>query len=66
LKRNFEETEMKPFDYYSKPQTLYPNKKDYITSYVYDKGVVLWSGPTWEKDKAELKEEYPINFTKSL
>ena len=50
---------MKPFDYYSKPQTLYPNKKDYITSYVYDKGVVLWSGPTWEKDKAELKEEYP-------
>jgi hypothetical protein len=27
LKRNFEETEMKPFDYYSKPQTLYPNKK---------------------------------------
>jgi hypothetical protein len=50
---------MKPFDYYSKPQTAYPNKKDYITSYVYDKGVVLWSGPTWEKDKAELKEEYP-------
>jgi hypothetical protein len=50
---------MKPFDYYSKPQTSYPNKKDYITSYVYDKGVVLWSGPTWEKDKAELKEEYP-------
>ena len=50
---------MKPFDYYSKPQIDYPNKKDYITSYVYDKGVVLWSGPTWEKDKAELKEEYP-------
>lgn len=50
---------MKPFDYYSKPQTLYPNKKDYITFYVYDKGVVLWSGPTWERDKAELKEEYP-------
>jgi hypothetical protein len=50
---------MKFFDYYSKPKTSYPNKKDYITSYVYDKGVVLWSGPTWEKDKAELKEEYP-------
>jgi len=50
---------MKPFDYYSKPQTSYPNKKDYITSYVYDKGECLWSGPTWEKDKAELKEEYP-------
>jgi phosphomannomutase len=50
---------MKPFDYYSKLQTAYPNKKDYITSYVYDKGVVLWSGPTREKNKAELKEEYP-------
>jgi hypothetical protein len=50
---------MKPFDYYSKPKTSYPNKKDYITSYVYDKGECLWSGPTWEKDKAELKEEYP-------
>ena len=50
---------MKSFDYYSKPQTLYPNKKDYITSYVYDMGVVLWSGPTWEKNKAELKKEYP-------
>lgn len=50
---------MKPFDYYSKPQIDYPHKKDYITSYVYDKGECLWSGPTWEKDKAELKEEYP-------
>jgi len=50
---------MKPFDYYSKQKIDYPKKKDYITSYVYDKGVVLWSGPTWEKDKAELKEEYP-------
>ncbi len=50
---------MKPFDYYSKSQTAYPNKKDYITYYVYDKGKVLWSGPTWEKDKTELKEEYP-------
>ena len=50
---------MKPFDYYSKAQTPYPNQKDYITFYVYDKGVVLWSGPNWEKDKAELKEEYP-------
>ena len=50
---------MKPFDYYSKPQIDYPNKKDYITFYVYDKGEVLWSGPTGEKDKAELREEYP-------
>ena len=50
---------MKLFDYYSKPQTDYPNRKDYITFYVYDKGECLWSGPTWEKDKVELKEEYP-------
>ena len=50
---------MKPFDYYSKPQTLYPNKQDYIKYYVYDKGEVLWTGPTWEKNKSELKEEYP-------
>ena len=50
---------MKPFDYYSKPQTAYPNKKDYITLYVYDKGECLWSGFHWIKDKAELKEEYP-------
>jgi hypothetical protein len=50
---------MKPFDYYSKPQTIYPNKLNYITYYVYDKGEVLWSGPSWEKDKSELKEKYP-------
>ena len=42
-----------------KIKNAYPNKKDYITYYVYDKGKVLWSGPTWEKDKTELKEEYP-------
>ena len=47
---------MKPFDYYDKPKTIYPNKRDYITYYVYDKGVVLWTGP---KSKGELKEEYP-------
>ena len=50
---------MKPFDYYSKPQTSYPNKKDYIISYVYDKGVVLNIVYGYEKSKAELKEEYP-------
>ena len=50
---------MKPFDYYSKQKIDYPNKKDYITLYVYDKGEVLWSGFHWIKDKAELKEEYP-------
>ena len=50
---------MKPFDYYSKPQTLYPNKQNYIKYYVYDRGKVLWSAFGYEKDKAELKEEYP-------
>ncbi len=50
---------MKSFDYYSKPQTSYPNKIDYITCYVYDKGECLWFGSNWEKDKEELKEEYP-------
>ncbi len=50
---------MKPFDYYSKPQTLYPKKQNYIKYYVYDRGEVLWSAFGYEKDKAELKEEYP-------
>ena len=52
-------TEMKYLDYYSTPQTIYPNKKDYITYYVYDRGELLWSGPSWEKDKNELEEKYP-------
>ena len=50
---------MKPFDYYSKPKTIYTHKRDYITYYVYDKGECLWSGFHWIKDKAKLKEEYP-------
>ena len=50
---------MKPFDYYSKQKTDYPNKNNYYTFYVYDKGECLWSGFHWIKDKAELKEEYP-------
>jgi hypothetical protein len=50
---------MKSFDYYSKPQTLYPNKQDYIKYYVYDKGEVLWSAPGYEKSKAQLEKEYP-------
>ena len=50
---------MKPFDYYSKHQTLYPNKQDDIKYYFYDKGEVLWYGAHYEKDKAELEEEYP-------
>jgi hypothetical protein len=50
---------MKPFDYYSKPQTLYPNKQDYIRYFVYDRGKVLEITYGYEKSKAELKEEYP-------
>ena len=49
---------MKPFEY-SKPQTLYPNKKDYITFYVYD-----------ERDLGETveqAEEYAtIHFSRTL
>jgi hypothetical protein len=48
---------MKPFDYYSKPQTLYPNKRDYITVYVYDKGVCIHESDNYTK--SILKEKYP-------
>jgi hypothetical protein len=50
---------MKPFDYYSKPQTSYPNKKDYIKYYVYDRGEVLNIVYGYEKSKAQLEKEYP-------
>ena len=50
---------MKPFDYYSKPQTLYPNKQNYIKYYVYDRGKVLWSAFGYEKSKSQLEKEYP-------
>ena len=50
---------MKLFDYYSKPQTAYPNKQNYIKYYVYDRGEVLWSAFGYEKSKAELEKEYP-------
>ena len=48
---------MKPFDYYSKPQTVYPNKKDYITYYAYDKGNVLHCGSY--QALGNLKKHYP-------
>jgi hypothetical protein len=48
---------MKPFDYYSKPQTFYPNKTDYITFFVYDKGKLLYEGNYYTKN--ELKMSYP-------
>ena len=50
---------MKPFDYYSKPQTFYPNKKDYITFYVYDKGACVYSESSLSNTKSNLKEDYP-------
>ena len=50
---------MKPFDYYSKPQTLYPNKKDYTTYYVYDNGEVLYCGTCINQPVSKLKEDYP-------
>jgi hypothetical protein len=50
---------MKPFEYYSKPQTLYPNKKDYITLYVYDKGVCVAKSFGFQKSKRQLMDEYP-------
>ena len=54
---------MKPFDYYSKPQTLYPHKKDYTTFYVYDKGACIaeeksgWG--TGSITKSHLSQKYP-------
>jgi hypothetical protein len=50
---------MKPFDYYSKPQAFYPNKKDYIIFYVYDRGENLWTGSSLIKSKTEIKSQYP-------
>jgi hypothetical protein len=50
---------MKPFDYYSKPQTLYPHRKDYITFYVYDKGACIYSESSLSNTKSNLKEDYP-------
>jgi hypothetical protein len=52
-------TKMKRFEYYSRPKVTYPKKTDYITLYVYDRGVLLWSGPHYEKSKGDLKQEYP-------
>ena len=50
---------MKPFDYYSKPKTAYPNKKDYITFYVYDRGEVVYCGTCINRPVSKLKEDYP-------
>lgn len=54
---------MKPFDYYSTTQTFYPNKKDYITFYVYDKGACILeeksSSTTGSITKSHLHQKYP-------
>lgn len=50
---------MKPFDYYSKAQTPYPNQKDYITFYVYDKGACIYSESSLSNTKSNLREDYP-------
>jgi hypothetical protein len=50
---------MKPFDYYDKPKIVYPNKSDYITYYVYDKGECLDKCSTFYTSKQKLKEDYP-------
>ena len=54
---------MKPFKYYSKPQTLYPDKKDYITFYVYDKGECICEeksgSATGSITKSHLNQKYP-------
>ena len=57
------EKQMKPFDYYSKSQTVYPNKKDYITFYVYDKGACILeeksASVTGSITKSHLNHKYP-------
>lgn len=54
---------MKPFEYYSKPQTPYPHRSDYITYYVYDMGSCIAeekSGSvTGSITKSHLKQKYP-------
>lgn len=54
---------MKPFIYYTTYQTHYPQKKDYITFYVYDKGVCIAeekSGSvTGSITKSYLNQKYP-------
>lgn len=54
---------MKPFEYYSKQQTLYPNKGDYITFYVYDKGECICEeksgSATGSITKSHLNQKYP-------
>jgi hypothetical protein len=50
---------MQPIDYYESNPIFYPNKADYITLYVYDKGECVWSGPAHKNSKSVLKKDYP-------
>ena len=50
---------MKPFEYYLKPQTTCPDRRDYTTFYAYDKGELLASGPTTNFVKSKFKEAHP-------
>lgn len=50
---------MKPFDYYDKPKTIYPNKQHYITYYAYDKGECVAKTVGFEKSKKNLMDEHP-------
>jgi len=57
---------MKPFEYYSRPQTPYPAKQDYTTYYVYDKGEVIGKFAAWESSKAVLGGLYPNALIQSV
>ena len=50
---------MKPFEYYLKPQTTCPDRRDYTTFYAYDKGELLASGPATNFVKSKFKEGHP-------
>lgn len=52
---------MKPFEYYSKPQTPYPDKADYTTVFVYDNGEVIWEGflEGYNEAKVNLNISHP-------
>ena len=59
---------MKPFEYYSQhPKKTYPNKSDYTTVYVYNKGRLIWEGSPESFEKQVFKEDVVrqkvVNYT---
>lgn len=50
---------MKPFNYYTSVPLPYPNRKDFYTFYVYDKGEVLATVSGTEMSRNRLAELYP-------